>query len=102
MRARSDSSKAIYHLRRSTSQSRMLAARQRSRSSDQLAVDQTMKVFGGVGEVHRDDAVLGLADGTAPLPLDAGCLVSFLHVTRFVDHADAVGRDMIGDTISRT
>jgi hypothetical protein len=42
---------------------------------EQLAVDQAMEVVAGIGQVDRDDTVLLLADGAAPLPLHAGGLV---------------------------
>ena len=41
---------------------------------EQLAVEQAVEAVAGVGQVDRDDAVLGLAHGAAPLPLHAGVL----------------------------
>ncbi len=56
----------------------------------QIAVQQAVEIAGGVGEMHRDDAVLRLADGAAPLPFDAGSFVPLLHVAGFVHHADRI------------
>jgi hypothetical protein len=41
--------------------------------------------------VDRDDAVLGLADRAAPLPLHAGGLVPLLDVAGLVEDGDGVG-----------
>ena len=79
----------------------MPASRQRSRSSDQdfgqvqLAVEQGVEAVAGVGEVDRDDAVLLLAGGAAPLPLDAGGLVPLLDVAGLVDDRDGVGTGVL-------
>ena len=54
-----------------------------------------MEIAGDVGEMHGDDAVFGLADGAAPLPLDAGRFVPFLHVAGFVDDADRIGARVV-------
>ena len=46
---------------------------------------------GGIAEVDADDAVLGLAEGAAMLPLDAGGLVTLLGEAGLVDDADGAG-----------
>jgi hypothetical protein len=50
-----------------------------------------MEAVAGVGQVDRDDAILGLAHRPAPLPLDAGGLVPLLDVAGLVEDADGVG-----------
>ena len=62
---------------------------------EQLAVEQAVEAVAGVGEVDRDDAVLGLADGAAPLPLDARGLVPLLDVAGLVEDRDGVGPGMV-------
>ena len=57
----------------------------------QFAVEQAVEAVAGVGEVDRDDAVLLLADGAAPLPLHAGGLVPLLDVAGLVEDPDRVG-----------
>jgi hypothetical protein len=47
---------------------------------EQLAVEQGVEVVGRVAQVHRDDAVVLLADGPAVLPLHAGRLDALLGV----------------------
>src|SRR5664279_5726744 len=63
----------------------------------QVAVQQTMEIAGGIGEMHGDDAVLLLAERAAPLPLDARGFVAFFHVAGFVDDSDRVRRGMVVD-----
>jgi hypothetical protein len=57
----------------------------------QLTVDQGVEAVAGVGEMDRDEAVLLLADGAAPLALDAGGLVALLDVAGLVEDGDRVG-----------
>jgi hypothetical protein len=54
-----------------------------------------VEAVAGVGEVDRDDAVLGLADRTAPLPLHAGGLVPLLDVAGLVEDRDGVGAGVL-------
>ena len=58
---------------------------------EQLAVDEAMEVAPRVAQVDRDDAILLLADGSAPLPLHARRLVPLLDVARLVDEPDRMG-----------
>ena len=46
--------------------------------------------------MDRDQAVLLLADGTAPLPLYAWSLVTFLDVAGFVEDANRIGAYLFG------
>ncbi len=61
----------------------------------QLAVEQGVEAVAGVGEVDRDDAVLLLAGGSAPLPLHAGGLVPLLDVAGLVDDPDGAGAGVL-------
>src|SRR5438270_1461828 len=56
----------------------------------EFAVEQAVESVPGVGQVDRDDAVLLLADGAAPLPLDAGGLVPLLDVAGLVEDPDGM------------
>jgi hypothetical protein len=54
----------------------------------QVAIDQGLVAAAADAEVDGDDTVFFLAHSPAPLPLDAGGLVSLLDLTGFVDEAD--------------
>ena len=54
-----------------------------------------MEVVSRVAQVDRDDAILLLADRSAPLPLHAWRLVPLLDVARLVDEADRMGAPKI-------
>src|SRR5262249_16199667 len=62
----------------------------------QLAIDQAMELIAGVAQVNRNDAVILLANGTAPLTLHPRSFVSLLDETGLVDDSDGMGTVVFG------
>lgn len=54
---------------------------------EQLTIEQAMKIFGRVGQMHGDDAVFLLAQRAQVLPLHTRSLPSLFHKTGFIDDA---------------
>src|ERR1035438_337877 len=61
----------------------------------QIAVHQTLKITLRIAQIHRDHAVLNLAEMAAPLLLYTGRLCSFLDETGLVDQTDAMRTAML-------
>src|SRR5262249_8929246 len=61
---------------------------------EQLAIEQAVKIVVGIGQMDGDDAVIGLARCSAPLPLDSWRFFSLLGTTRLVNNPDAVRSSM--------
>jgi hypothetical protein len=62
----------------------------------QLTVEQAVGVVAGVGQVDRYDAIVLLADGTAPWMLGPRSFVALLDETGLVDGPDGVGTSVLG------
>ena len=61
---------------------------------EQLAIEQTVKIVGGIGQMHSNDPVFLLAHRAQVLPLHAGSLVPLFHEAGFIDDANGMGMGM--------